>query len=59
MGEMRNAYNILVEKYEQERLPGRARHRWEDNIRMNLKGIMWEGVAWTDVSKLVISGGLL
>jgi hypothetical protein len=38
-GGMRNAY-ILVGKPPL----GRPRHRWEDNIRMNLREIEWEGV---------------
>jgi hypothetical protein len=25
---------------------GRSRHRWEDNIRMDLGEIRWEGVGW-------------
>jgi hypothetical protein len=37
MGEMRNAYNIFVEKSEGKRLLGRHRHRWEDNIRMDVR----------------------
>jgi hypothetical protein len=36
MGEKRNAYNILVGKSEGKRPLGRPRHRWEDNVRMNL-----------------------
>jgi hypothetical protein len=44
MGEMRNAYNILVGKPEGKRSPGRPRHRWEDNIKVNLKEIWWEGI---------------
>jgi hypothetical protein len=35
MGEMRNAYNILVLKSEKKRPLGRHRGRWEDNIRMD------------------------
>jgi hypothetical protein len=31
MGEMRNAYNILIVKPEGKRLLGRFRHRWDDN----------------------------
>jgi hypothetical protein len=31
MGEKRNAYRILVEKPEGNRLLGRPKHRWEDN----------------------------
>jgi hypothetical protein len=37
MGEMRNAHNILVGRPEGKRLLGRPRHRWEDNIRMDLR----------------------
>jgi hypothetical protein len=46
MGETRNAYKILVGKTEGNRLLGRLRRRWEDNIRMNLREIWWEGVDW-------------
>jgi hypothetical protein len=28
------AYRILVGKPERKRLPGRHRHRWEDNIKI-------------------------
>jgi hypothetical protein len=43
---MRNAYNISLGKPEGKRPLGRPRHRWEDNIRMDLRGIVWEGVDW-------------
>jgi len=36
MGEMRNAYKIVVGKPEGKRPPRRPRCRWEDNIRMDL-----------------------
>jgi hypothetical protein len=42
-GEMRHAYNILVGKSKEKRPLGRPRHRWEDNIRMDLKKIGWKG----------------
>jgi hypothetical protein len=41
MGEMRNAYSILIGKPEGKRPLGRARHRWEDNIRMDHREIRW------------------
>jgi len=37
MGEMRDAYNILVGKPEGKRPHGRPRLRWEDNSRMDLR----------------------
>jgi len=35
MGDMINAYNILVGKPEGERPLGRPRNRWENNIKMD------------------------
>jgi hypothetical protein len=46
MGEMRNACNILVGKPEGKRPLGRPRHRWENNIRLDLREIWWEVVDW-------------
>jgi len=42
MGEMRNTYSILIVKAEWRRPLGRPRHRWQDNIKMDLRGIFWE-----------------
>jgi hypothetical protein len=44
MREMKNVYEILVRKPEVKRRLGRLRHRWENNIRMDPKGMVWEGV---------------
>jgi hypothetical protein len=46
MGQMRNAYNILVGKPEEKRRFGRPRCGWEDNIKMDVKEIEWDGVDW-------------
>jgi hypothetical protein len=35
MGERRGVYRVLVGKPEGKRPPGRPRHRWEDNIKMD------------------------
>jgi hypothetical protein len=51
MGEMSIAYNILVGKPEGKRLLGRLRHRWEDNIRINLRERGWEGVDWIHLAQ--------
>jgi len=41
---MKNAYNICGRKSEGKRPLGKRRRRWEDNIRLYLKEIGWEGV---------------
>jgi hypothetical protein len=41
MGEKRSAYRILVGTPEGKRPLGIPRRRWEDNIRMDLRGIGW------------------
>jgi hypothetical protein len=38
-GEMRNAYKILGRKLEGKRPLGRPRHKWEDNLRTDLREI--------------------
>jgi hypothetical protein len=46
MGEMRNAYRLLVGKPEGKRQLGRLRRRWVDNIRMDLGEVRWGDVDW-------------
>jgi hypothetical protein len=46
MGEMRNAYKIVAGKLEGKRPLRRPRRRWEDNVRMDLRGIWWDGMDW-------------
>jgi hypothetical protein len=48
---MRNAYNIVVGKPEGKSPLGRPRCRWEDNIRMDVREIGWEGVDWMHLVK--------
>jgi hypothetical protein len=40
---------ILVGKPEGRRTLGRPRHRWVDNIRMNLGEVEWGDVDWIDL----------
>jgi len=46
MGDIKNAYKILVGKYEWKIPLERPTRRWEDNFRINLRGVGWEGVDW-------------
>jgi hypothetical protein len=56
VGEVRNAYSILVGKLERKRQLGRHRRGWEDNIRTDLREIGCVGLDWL---KIGASGGLL
>jgi hypothetical protein len=40
MGKLRDAYEILVGKSEQKRPLRKPRHRWEVNVRMDLREIV-------------------
>ena len=49
MGEERGVYRVLVGKSEGRRPVGRPRHRWVDNIRMDLQEVglgIWTGLGW-------------
>ena len=48
MEEDRSAFNILTDKPTDKRHLGRSRHRWEDNIRMDLKEIGINTRNWVD-----------
>jgi hypothetical protein len=62
MGEKRNTYRLLVGKSERKRPLGRPRHRWVDNIKMDLSEIHlnikmvlseigWGGVDWIGLAQ--------
>jgi hypothetical protein len=51
MGERRGAYRALVGKPEERRPLGRPRHRWEDNIKMNLREVGFGGTDWVDLAQ--------
>jgi hypothetical protein len=44
IGEERGVYRVLVGKPEGNRPLGRPRHKWEDNIKMNLREVGCGGV---------------
>jgi hypothetical protein len=47
-GERTGIYRVLVEKPEEKRLLGRPSHRWEDNIKMDLKEVGCGGMDWIE-----------
>jgi hypothetical protein len=51
MGENRNTFRLLVGKPEGKRPLGRSRHRWVDNIKMDLREVGWGDVDWFGLAK--------
>jgi hypothetical protein len=49
--ENRNACRILVGNPEGKRPLRRLRRRWEDNIKMDLREIGWDGMDWIDLAQ--------
>jgi hypothetical protein len=46
-----NAYNILVGKPEGKRPLRKPRYRLEDNIKMDFREIVWDGVDWIHMAQ--------
>jgi hypothetical protein len=51
MGRM-NAYRVLVRRSEETRPLGKTRHRWEDNIKMDLRETGWGGMNWSHLAQV-------
>jgi hypothetical protein len=51
MGEGRGVYRVLVGRPEGKRPLGRPRHRWEDNIKMDLREIGINGANWIQLAQ--------
>jgi hypothetical protein len=51
MGEKRNVYRLLVGNPEGKRPLGRPRHRWMDNIKMDLLEIGLSIVDWIGLAQ--------
>jgi len=51
MGEGSGVYRVLVGKLEKRRLLGRPRHRWEDNIKMDLQVVGCMGMDWIELAQ--------
>jgi hypothetical protein len=50
-GEKRNAYRISVGNLERKRPLGKPRRSREDNIKMDLREIGWDGMDWIDLAQ--------
>jgi len=59
MGEMGNACETFIGKPEGKRPLRWLRHRWDDNIRMNLRVIGWDCVAGCIWLRIGTSGRFL
>jgi hypothetical protein len=46
MGEGRGVYRVLVGRPKGKRPLGRPRHKWEDNLHMDLRDIGIDGAKW-------------
>jgi hypothetical protein len=51
IGEGRGAYRILVGRPKGRRPLGRPRHRWEGNIKMDLREVGWVGMDWVELAQ--------
>jgi len=51
MGEGRGKYSVLVGKPEGKKPLGRPRHRWEDNIKLDLQEMECGGVDWVKLAQ--------
>ena len=51
MEQSRNAYRVLVGKPEGKRPLGRPRHRWEDNIKKDLREVDYDPGDWTTLTE--------
>jgi hypothetical protein len=49
MGVKRNAYRTLVGKPEGKRSVERPRCRWVDNIKIDLREMVWTGLIWLKI----------
>jgi hypothetical protein len=47
----RNVYRLLVGKPERKRPLGRPRHRWIDNVKMDIIEREWGKVVWIDLAQ--------
>ena len=51
MGERRGVYRVLVGKPEGKRQLWRPRHRWEDNMKIDLQEVGCGGMDWIELAQ--------
>jgi len=51
MGERRGVYRVLVGKPDGKRSLGRPRHRWGNNIKVDLQVVGCGGVDWVELAQ--------
>jgi hypothetical protein len=51
MGERKEVCRVLVGKPERKTPFGRRRHRWEDNIKMDIQEVGWGGMDLNDLTE--------
>jgi len=51
MGERRSVHRVLVGKHKGKRPLGRPRHRWEDNIKIDLQEVGCGGMDWIELAQ--------
>jgi len=51
MRERRGVYRVLLGKPKRKRPLGRTRHRWKDNIKMDLQEVGCGGVDWIELAE--------
>ena len=51
MEQSKNSYRVLVEKPDGKRLLWRPKHRWEDNIKTDLREVGCGAGDWRDLVK--------
>jgi hypothetical protein len=51
MGEERGVYRVLVRRPKGKRPLGRPRHRWEDNIKLDLRERGTDGANWIQLAQ--------
>jgi hypothetical protein len=50
VGEKTNVYKILVGVPKEKRLVGNTRHKWKNNIEVDVKELGWWGMDWINLA---------